>query len=116
MKEVIDFVDIIAMDFKLPSSTNLINFWKPHEQFLKIASTKEVFIKAIIGKDTEADDIFESIRIIKKIKPDVPFALQSQNPFEEFLEEKLIFLADICQKEHIDVRTTCQLHKILGVK
>jgi len=116
LKEVIDFVDIIAMDFKLPSSTNLINFWKPHEQFLKIASTKEVFIKAIIGKDTEADDIFESIRIIKKIKPDVPFVLQSQNPFEEFLEEKLIFLADICQKEHIDVRTTCQLHKILGVK
>jgi len=116
LKEVIDFVDIIAMDFKLPSSTNLINFWQEHERFLKISTAKEVFVKAVIGKDTQVEDIFESIRIIKRVKPDVPFVLQPQNPFEEFLEQKLIFFADICQKEQIDVRTMCQLHKILGVK
>lgn len=116
LQDVIDFIDIIAMDFKLPSSTNLISFWREHECFLKIASKKEVFIKAVIGKDTHTDDIFESIRIIKKIKPDAPLVLQPQNPLEESLEQKLIFFADICQKEHIDVRTMCQLHKILGIK
>ncbi|MFA5336843.1 MAG: 7-carboxy-7-deazaguanine synthase QueE [Candidatus Omnitrophota bacterium] len=116
LKEVIGFVDVIAMDFKLPSSTGLINFWKSHESFLKVASSKEVFIKAVIGKDTYVEDIFESIKIIKKIKPDAPFILQPQNPFEEALTQKLIFFSEICQKEHIDVRTMCQLHKILGVK
>ncbi|MCK9614143.1 MAG: 7-carboxy-7-deazaguanine synthase QueE [Candidatus Omnitrophica bacterium] len=116
LKEIIGFTDIIAMDFKLPSSTNLISFWHEHENFLKIASAKEVFVKAVIGKDTQVDDIFESIRIIKRVNPDVPFVLQPQNPFEEALREKLIFFSDICQKEHIDVRTMCQLHKILGVK
>lgn len=116
LKEVISYVDIIAMDFKLPSSTNLISFWHEHERFLEVSRTKEVFIKAVIGKDTEAEDIFESIRIIKKVMPDVCFVLQAQNPFEELLQEKLIFFSGICKKERIDVRIMCQLHKILGVK
>jgi organic radical activating enzyme len=116
LKEVIDLTDVIAMDFKLPSSTGLIKFWREHEEFLKIASAKQVFIKAVIGKDTGIEDIFESIKIIRKVKPDVPFVLQAQNPFEEELKGKLNFFAEVCLKERIDVRTMCQLHKILGVK
>lgn len=116
LKEVISLVDIVAMDFKLPSSTKLIGFWQEHERFLKISKAKEVFIKAVIGKDTQAEDIVESIRIIKRAKPDVPFVLQPQNPFEDMLEDKLILFSDMCQKEGVDVRTTCQLHKILGVR
>ncbi|MDD4954508.1 MAG: 7-carboxy-7-deazaguanine synthase QueE [Candidatus Omnitrophica bacterium] len=116
LKEVIDYIDVVSMDFKLPSSTKLINFWQEHERFLEVAKAKEVFVKAVIGKGTEREDIIESIRIIKRIKPDTPFVLQPQNPFEELLSEKLVFLSDICLREHIDVRTMCQLHKILGVK
>jgi len=116
LKDMVDFIDIIAMDFKLPSSTGLISFWREHEEFLKIASSRQVFIKAVIGKDTYSEDIFESIKIIKKIKPDVPFILQPQSSLEDSLREKVMLFADICQKEHIDVRTMYQLHKILGVK
>src|SRR5262249_16392481 len=36
LKKVIDGVDIIAMDIKLPSSTKEKPFWKEHEDFLKI--------------------------------------------------------------------------------
>ena len=44
LKEVIDYVDIVAMDLKLPSSTGLCGFWGEHRRFLELASRKEVFL------------------------------------------------------------------------
>ena len=41
------------MDMKLPSSTQQRAFWKEHEEFLKIAKKKEVFIKAVITSQTK---------------------------------------------------------------
>ena len=37
LREVINFIDIIAMDIKLPSSTGKWDFWNEHAEFLKIA-------------------------------------------------------------------------------
>ena len=42
LEDVIDYVDIVAMDLKLPSSTGLGDFWDEHRLFLKIASQREV--------------------------------------------------------------------------
>lgn len=116
LKEVIEFTDIIAMDFKLPSSTGLINFWQEHEEFLRIASAKEVFIKAVIGKDTYVEDILESVKIIKKIKPDVLFVLQPQNPYEEELSAKSAYFQKMCCDNDIKAVILPQLHKKIGVR
>ncbi|MFH0828068.1 MAG: 7-carboxy-7-deazaguanine synthase QueE, partial [Candidatus Omnitrophota bacterium] len=35
LEEVIDNVDIVAMDFKFPSSTGAGSFWRQHEEFLR---------------------------------------------------------------------------------
>ena len=40
LNEVIEYLDIVAMDLKLPSSTGLEYFWEAHSKFLKIASAK----------------------------------------------------------------------------
>jgi len=116
LEKIIDYVDIIAMDFKLPSSTAAKVFWQMHKEFLKIALKKEVFVKAVVNSSTELSDIIESIKIIKELKPDLCFVLQPQNPFEYFLGGKLKELEDICLKENINVKVIRQLHKELGVK
>lgn len=37
LEDLLPHIDIIAMDFKLPSSTGRKAFWREHEEFLKIA-------------------------------------------------------------------------------
>lgn len=116
LKKVIDFVDIIAMDFKLPSSTMLANFWNEHEEFLKISAAKKVFVKVVIGQYTQEQDIYKTIEIIKSVNRNIPVILQPENPFGELLTDKLLQFEDICLKEGIVVKTLRQLHKILGVR
>ncbi len=116
LKEVINCIDVVAMDFKFPSSTGLCELWKEHREFLRIASQKEVFIKTVIGKNTTNEDVFESIRILKELKADIPFILQPENPYESFLQPKLKYFENIYKDKNINVKILPQLHKVLGVK
>ncbi|RJP27627.1 MAG: 7-carboxy-7-deazaguanine synthase QueE [Candidatus Omnitrophota bacterium] len=117
LAKVISFVDIIAMDLKLPSSTGLPGFWDQHEKFLEIASDKEVFIKAVICSQTDEKDLVRGISIIKKVCKDSIFILQP-NAFEDrnMLESKLHYFKDICIAENVCACIIPQLHKIIGLK
>lgn len=116
LKALINFIDIIAMDFKLPSSTKVKAFWREHEEFLKIATSKKVFIKAVVGQNTNTQDILDSIKIIKKINTSIPFILQPENPFEGLLARKLADFKDFCVAEGMNVAIVAQLHKKMGMK
>jgi organic radical activating enzyme len=116
LKDVIDYLDIIAMDFKLPSSTGLRSFWPEHRKFLSIAKHKQVFVKAVIGPDTRMEDLHAAISLIKDVKEDIPFILQPQNPFEAELDSKLGYFKDICRQNLIMVRAVSQLHKKLAIR
>ncbi|UCD15462.1 MAG: 7-carboxy-7-deazaguanine synthase QueE [Candidatus Omnitrophota bacterium] len=113
---IIEYLDIIAVDFKLPSSTNTGSFWYEHKAFLKIAEKKEVFVKVVIGIDTQAKDIFKAIEIIKAVNGGIQFILQQQNPYESLLEDKAKSFHDICAKSGINTKIMRQLHKELGIK
>lgn len=115
LKEIIERVDIVAMDFKLPSSTGIRSFWNEHKQFLKIASGAKVFIKAVIGKTTRRDDLLKAIKMLIRLKHNLPFVLQPQNPFEDLLENKLEHFKAVCKDYNINVKVMFQLHKKLGV-
>ncbi len=67
LEEVINDVDIVAMDLKLPSSTGLKNYWYQHRRFLKVASLKNAFLKAVVCEDTTQDDLEEAISLIKEV-------------------------------------------------
>ncbi len=118
MEDVIDYVDIVAMDVKLPSSTGMGDFWRSHRDFLKVASKKEAFVKAIICKSTHEEDIREMVRMIKEMPKPVILVLQP-NSFENQageLKAKCENFKELCKKEHV---TTCiipQMHTIMGIK
>jgi len=65
LSEVIEYVNVIAMDMKLPSSTGLEPQWGVHREFLKIALKKDVFIKVILCESTVDEDMREVISIIR---------------------------------------------------
>jgi 7-carboxy-7-deazaguanine synthase len=118
LEQVINFMDIIGMDIKLPSSTGLKSFWDEHKTFLKIASEKEVFIKTIICASTTEEDILQAAKLIKDVSISTILVLQP-NSFEhgsEALTNKLEHFKNICRKESVTACVIPQMHKIIGIK
>lgn len=116
LKEIINWIDIIAMDFKLPSSTELSSFWEEHTEFLKIAKNVNIFIKVIISPATKVEDIYKTVEIIKNTKRALSLVLQPENPFEIKVEGKINNFKQSCEKEGINVKVIPQLHKSWGLK
>ncbi len=121
LAKIIDSLDIVAMDFKLPSSTGGHSYWHEHADFLKIASKRIVFVKAVVTPDTDKKDIEKAIQIIRKARKDVPFILQPASPVKT--DDKLIgpgrllsFLEIGSRNDFNNMRVIPQIHKILKVK
>jgi len=117
LKEVIDYVDIVAIDLKLQSSTGLSNFWDVHCRFLEVASQKGVFLKTVICQSTLEEDLEEAIKLIKEVDNSLILVLQP-NSFENHgaLSKKLECFRNICLKNSVIAFVVPQMHKIVGVR
>jgi len=115
--EIIDCIDIIAMDWKLPSSTGLDDFQRQHAEFLKTALKKKVFIKMVICSSTKTYDLERAVESIARFDKNIPLILQP-NYFElgDTLTDKLKNYQQISLKYLRDVRIMPQIHKILKVR
>jgi organic radical activating enzyme len=117
LEDVIDYVDIVAMDVKLPSSSEMGELWGLHQRFLKVASKKEVFVKMIICKSTQPECLRKALRLMKEANKGAIAVLQP-NSFELDLElsAKLENFRDICYEEGVTSCVIAQMHKAIGVK
>ena len=115
--EVIDQVDIVAMDFKLPTSNSGRDFWSEHDEFLRVSRAKEVFIKAVISQKTGIADIMNMVNIIEQQDPTIPLFLQP-NFFEmdERLTSRCGEFLDYCRMYLADVRVLPQVHKFMNIR
>jgi organic radical activating enzyme len=117
LEKVIDYLDIVAMDLKLPSSTKMGKLWRLHSRFLKVAAKKEVFLKAIICKSTEEKDLREALNLIKEINNSAVLILQP-NSYEDYgkMQTKLENFRNICINNSVTACIVPQVHKIAGVR
>jgi len=114
--DMIDYIDVIAMDIKLPSSTKDKEKWSEHERFLNLAIKKEVFVKLVICKDTTLVDIKKAVEMVLRINPSVTFVLQpNSRQLGRELAEKLYEFKSY-SKQFNDVRIIPQLHSIMGIR
>jgi 7-carboxy-7-deazaguanine synthase len=117
LAELIDDIDIIAMDLKLPSSTKCRPFWDEHKEFLKIACKKEVFTKTVIASDTTTEDVLLSVDLVAEIDPEITYILQP-NYFDhkKGVVEKCLEYQAICSDRLKNVRIVPQMHKFLKLR
>lgn len=119
--EVIDLVDIVAMDIKLPSSTLERPFWDRHGDFLKIACRKKVFVKAIVTPETTREDIEKAAEVVNSVAKHIPLILQPATPMKAsdkaVPRDRLLEFMEIGIKNHLEnIRVIPQVHKLIGVK
>lgn len=117
LSEVIDGVDIIAMDMKLPSSTKCRSYWKEHEEFLRIAQKKETFVKIVISADTTEEDVARCVELVSKINRDIIFILQP-NYFEikDGVIGECMKFHKYCSSRLTNVRVLPQVHKYMKLR
>jgi 7-carboxy-7-deazaguanine synthase len=115
MKMIRDLVDVVSIDFKLPSSTGLRPFWDDHTKFLQLTRGKKAYIKVVVTKDTKEDDILTTCKIITQFDRSAMLVIQpAGGPFAP----ESSMLMDYQQKALRiieDVRVIPQVHKILNL-
>ncbi len=121
LSNIIDLIDIVSMDFKLPSSTGERPFWKEHFEFLKIAAKKKVFVKAIVTTNTVKKDIEKAIALIKTLNKNIPLILQPATPVNRqdraVNKDILLKFLEIGARNNLNnIRVIPQMHKVLNLK
>ena len=116
LSEIIDYVDYIAADIKLPSCTGEENLWKEHDAFLSKIKHKVVFAKIVFDKNIKEDEIQESVKIAAK--HNIELILQPKmNSDNTNLDVN--FAQNILDKyllKYKKVRLIPQVHRLLNIR
>lgn len=76
LKIVLPYVDIIAMDIKIPSTANIEEHWMEHEDFLRLAKKHSLFVKIVLDKKEDSQELEQACRLISSVSKDIPLILQ----------------------------------------
>ena len=124
LKNVINSLDYISMDFKLPSSAKTEELWDEHIKFLRISlnANKKVWVKIVITFDTDFNELLKSVNIVKSLSSNdknVEIFLQPASPMNGFLppdELNLLLIQSSLLKIYPYIRVLPQVHKLIGQK
>ncbi|QEM68480.1 7-carboxy-7-deazaguanine synthase QueE [Geobacter sp. FeAm09] len=115
---VIDSIDYISMDMKLPSTAGCgRELWEAHRRFLEVAVQRQVSVKVVIGQDTPLDEIGRVCAIMTAVEPTTPLFLQPlSNPAGgvDVTAAQILRLQETAAALLPDVRVIPQMHKMLG--
>lgn len=117
LAEVIDFIDLVAMDFKLPSVTGMEPLWEKHRQFLQIAAAKDTCVKIVVGENTTIEEIEKAAALICGVRPDMPMILQpvtGSGGVCGISPARALALQRQALRKLADVRIIPQTHKMMG--
>jgi organic radical activating enzyme len=112
LAEIIDLVDIVAMDIKLQSSTGQKNQFEANEKFTHIASQKISFIKVVFDENIKDEEIEATIEIAKKYN--LTIILQPKMPMSQGFKPEEIFYKFFGKYKNI--RLIPQVHKFLNIR
>lgn len=118
LKKVIDIVDIISMDIKLPSDVQK-EYWQVHENFLRIAAQKDVYVKIVVSHQSKEEDFIKAIDIIKNINENILLVLQPITPLgglQEAPPQKMLEWQDLAMRTLRNVRVIPQTHRLLNLR
>ena len=128
LARVIKWIDVIAMDLKLPTSTGQKGCWTKHSQFLQtifaFRRKIEVFVKVVVSSKTSEDDFKRAVNLIKKNEQGIrtPFIIQpvcwgtGKKMKIKISLKKLLEFESLAGSSLTDVRVIPQTHKILGFR
>lgn len=80
LQEILEYVDVVAMDVKPPSAAGIKPMWSAHRDFLKMALAKQVIIKVVVTRKTTSTDLERIRDFVAEIDRTVPIIIQPVTP------------------------------------
>ena len=122
LRELMDWIDIVAMDLKPPSATADRPVWPAHASFLRAAhqAGRELFIKIVVTAETKEEELRQSYELVAGVSREIPVVLQPVTPWgpvrESPSQEQLSRWTRMGTGLLADVRILPQVHRMLGVR
>ena len=116
LAKVLPYIDVISMDIKLPSASGQ-ELWQQHKEFLRLANTKNVFVKIVVASKTSAEEFQKALDLIASIKPTIPLIIQPVTPIhdcEGVTPDQVLAWQEQALRILSDVRVIPQTHKFMN--
>jgi organic radical activating enzyme len=113
-------MDVVAMDFKLPSSAGAGDFFEAHAKFLKATRGAKVFAKVVLDENVTDDEVRRCAEVVANAGKPVPLILQPITPTPDGPKQptlaRLMALHKIASEIVDDVRIIPQIHRLMGIR
>jgi len=120
LEKILPWLDICAMDIKLPSVTGNEAAWGSHRKFLErcLGQGIATYAKVIVSDATTDDDLRHAIDLVGDVAPEMPFILQPMTPFGDATNpprpDQLLRWQELAASTLHDARVIPQCHKMMG--
>lgn len=127
LADVIEFIDVVAADIKLPSTTGESLDWDIAGKFLELAARRRVsdieftpfFVKVVVTPEIEHYEFNRAVDLVASLDSDIPFIVQPVTPALHVpaapAPSILWNLAKRARSKLNDVRVVPQVHTQLGL-
>lgn len=118
LTKLINHIDTVSMDIKLPSSSGILNLWDEHRHFLEIAVQRKISVKIVVNSSTEHWEIQRACGIIKAVDEAIPLIIQPETADDlsiKITTISLLELQEIAAAILPDVRIIPQTHRFIGL-
>ncbi len=113
-----DCIDIVSMDWKIPSATGEEVRKDAHVRILDHARGIETYVKAVFAGSTPDHEILDAARTVARVRPEIPFILQPVSAFGTFKDtptpSRVLEVQELAMAVHADVRVIPQVHRLSG--
>ncbi len=121
LEEVIEGVDTVAMDLKLPQTLPDGRDWSAaHAECLRIALAREVFCKLVLPPQPVLTDVRRMAETVAAVSRDVPFVIQPVTPFGAVSRpptaEEVLGAYETAREVLPDVRVIPQTHRMMHLR
>ncbi len=117
LERVIDVVDIVSMDVKLPHSIGR-DLTAAHRRFLEIARRKELYVKLVADGDMSEEEFMAAVSMIAGVSREILLVIQPVTPMNGVHSIKpleLLRFQSMALKELSDVRVIPQTHRLINM-
>lgn len=110
LKEIIDLIDIVSMDIKIPIQK------KESLRSLRLSGDK-AYIKIVVSGDTSNQDLLAACQIVRKVNRNIPVILQPVSVVRKGIKpvapDRLLDAYALMRKYLNDVRIIPQVHRLM---
>ena len=116
VKEIIDYIDYISADIKLPSCSGCNDLWDEHDCFFKAVSHKGLFAKVVFDSNITDKEIDESCKLCAKYGIELILQPKMNGNSIGFSDEVIEIILDKFLTKYKKVRVIPQVHKYINVR